>query len=175
MAAASVTVKKSTFHAVAAPCATAAALPPLLAAVAAAHPTARHVAHAARLSPTAARSSDGGEPRGTGGAPLLAALDGARLVGVAVAVARVYGGVKLGVGGLGRAYGEAAAAAVAAGGRVPVVPRSRAASGGGGVMVVDVPDGVLGAFGVAVRDATRGAGRVVPVLEEGGGDDDQGC
>jgi uncharacterized YigZ family protein len=55
-----------------------------------------------------ARSSDAGEPSGTAGKPILSSLGG--LDDVGVVVVRWYGGVKLGTGGLSRAYREAAAA-----------------------------------------------------------------
>ena len=55
------------------------------------------------------RSSDDGEPAGTAGRPILAAIDGQGFDGVAVVVTRWYGGIKLGAGGLVRAYGGAAA------------------------------------------------------------------
>lgn len=55
------------------------------------------------------RSSDAGEPSGTAGKPILAALEGAGLHDAAVVVVRWYGGVKLGTGGLSRAYRETAA------------------------------------------------------------------
>ncbi len=64
------------------------------------------------------RSSDDGEPSGTGGMPILAALHGAGLVDVVCVVTRWFGGVKLGAGPLARAYGEAAGAALAAAPRV---------------------------------------------------------
>ncbi|MBW8369210.1 MAG: IMPACT family protein [Arenimonas sp.] len=55
------------------------------------------------------RSSDDGEPGGSAGRPILAAIDGQQLDHVAVVVTRWYGGTNLGVGGLVRAYGGAAA------------------------------------------------------------------
>lgn len=55
------------------------------------------------------RSSDDGEPSGTAGRPILAAIDGQGLDRVAVVVIRWYGGIKLGAGGLVRAYGGTAA------------------------------------------------------------------
>lgn len=57
---------------------------------------------------------DAGEPGGTAGRPILGALRHAGLVQASCVVSRWFGGVKLGTGGLGRAYGEAAEAAVAA-------------------------------------------------------------
>ena len=55
------------------------------------------------------RSSDDGEPAGTAGRPILAAIDGQGFDQVVVVVTRWYGGIKLGAGGLVRAYGGAAA------------------------------------------------------------------
>ena len=55
------------------------------------------------------RSSDDGEPSGTAGRPILAAIDGQGLDQVMVVVIRWYGGIKLGAGGLVRAYGGTAA------------------------------------------------------------------
>src|SRR5690606_37193470 len=51
------------------------------------------------------RSSDDGEPAGTAGRPILAAIDGHGYDQVMVVVTRWYGGIKLGAGGLVRAYG----------------------------------------------------------------------
>lgn len=59
------------------------------------------------------RSSDDGEPGGTGGPPILAHIDGANLRGVVIVVTRYFGGTKLGKGGLIRAYGGTAGAAIA--------------------------------------------------------------
>jgi uncharacterized YigZ family protein len=55
------------------------------------------------------RSADAGEPSGTAGKPILSAIEGADLHDVAILVVRWYGGVKLGTGGLSRAYRETAA------------------------------------------------------------------
>lgn len=55
------------------------------------------------------RSADAGEPSGTAGRPILAAIEGAELHDVGVIVVRWYGGVKLGTGGLSRAYRDTAA------------------------------------------------------------------
>lgn len=55
------------------------------------------------------RFSDDGEPSGTAGRPILSAIDGQQLDGVMLIVARWYGGVNLGTGGLVRAYGGVAA------------------------------------------------------------------
>lgn len=91
-----------------------------LAALRAEHPKARHHCWAWRLL-DAYRFSDDGEPGGTAGRPLLQALEAARLEQAAVICVRYFGGVKLGTGGLVRAYSLAAAAAAAAAGRARIV------------------------------------------------------
>lgn len=53
------------------------------------------------------RSSDDGEPGGSAGRPILAQLEGHGVTNVAAVVTRWFGGTKLGVGGLMRAYGGA--------------------------------------------------------------------
>jgi uncharacterized YigZ family protein len=73
------------------------------------HFDATHHCWAFRLSDGRSRSADAGEPAGTAGKPILSALEGAALVDTAVVVVRWYGGVKLGTGGLGRAYRDTAA------------------------------------------------------------------
>lgn len=55
------------------------------------------------------RSSDAGEPSGTAGKPILSAIESAELHDLGVVVVRWYGGVKLGSGGLTRAYRDTAA------------------------------------------------------------------
>jgi uncharacterized YigZ family protein len=55
------------------------------------------------------RFSDDGEPAGTAGKPILQAIDGQCVDNVMVVVTRWFGGVKLGAGGLMRAYGGCAA------------------------------------------------------------------
>ena len=55
------------------------------------------------------RFNDDGEPGGTAGRPILAAIEGRDLTNTVVLVIRYFGGVKLGTGGLVRAYGGTAA------------------------------------------------------------------
>lgn len=55
------------------------------------------------------RFNDDGEPSGTAGRPILAAIEGRGLDHVMVVVTRYFGGIKLGAGGLVRAYSGAAA------------------------------------------------------------------
>ncbi len=76
---------------------------------------ARHTCWAYRIGDRGEtfRSSDDGEPSGSAGKPILAQVDGQGLCYVVVAVTRYFGGTKLGVGGLVRAYGQAAAEAIA--------------------------------------------------------------
>lgn len=71
---------------------------------------ARHHCSAFVLGPSGslARSSDDGEPSGTAGAPILAAITGRGLCDVVVVVTRYFGGTLLGAGGLVRAYTDAA-------------------------------------------------------------------
>lgn len=56
------------------------------------------------------RFGDDGEPGGSAGRPILAQIEGRDLTDLVVVVTRYFGGTKLGVGGLIRAYGRAAAA-----------------------------------------------------------------
>jgi len=55
------------------------------------------------------RFFDDGEPTGTAGRPILAAIEGKSCDRVAIVVTRWYGGINLGTGGLARAYGGGAA------------------------------------------------------------------
>lgn len=84
-----------------------------------------HHCYAYRLGPLGleSRFSDDGEPSGTAGKPLLFALQRAKLSDCMVVVVRYYGGVKLGVGPLARAYAEAAHGAIAACTPILVEPR----------------------------------------------------
>lgn len=75
-------------------------------------PDAGHHCWAYRLGTGAGgryRSSDDGEPGGSAGRPILAQLEGKEVTNAICVVSRWFGGVKLGVGGLMRAYGGAAA------------------------------------------------------------------
>ncbi|MBQ9476640.1 MAG: YigZ family protein [Bacteroidales bacterium] len=76
---------------------------------------ARHHCYAYRLGLKGEtfRSSDDGEPSGTAGRPILGQIDSAALSDVLVVVVRYFGGIKLGVPGLIRAYKTATADALA--------------------------------------------------------------
>lgn len=58
------------------------------------------------------RSSDDGEPSGTAGKPILDVLTGSGMLDIACVVARCFGGIKLGTGGLVRAYSDATSEAL---------------------------------------------------------------
>jgi uncharacterized YigZ family protein len=93
----------------------------VLAGLARSHPDATHLCWALRLGwPPRERSSDAGEPSGTAGVPMLQVLRGSGVSDVLAVVVRWFGGVKLGKGGLARAYAAAVRAALE---RLPTVIR----------------------------------------------------
>jgi uncharacterized YigZ family protein len=75
---------------------------------------ASHVAHAFVLGSRGETRgmSDAGEPHGTAGRPILDALGGQNCTNILLTVTRYFGGTLLGTGGLARAYGAAARAAL---------------------------------------------------------------
>ena len=104
-------IDRSEFLAIAFPAQTDDAFFAALATLAKQHYDATHLCWAFRLfgnGEIRARSADAGEPSGTAGKPILSAIEGADLYDVAIIVVRWYGGVKLGTGGLSRAYRETA-------------------------------------------------------------------
>jgi len=72
------------------------------------HPKANHVVYALRnlneFDQIVENSSDDGEPKGCAGVPALNVLRGKELINVAVLIVRYFGGIKLGTGGMARAY-----------------------------------------------------------------------
>jgi uncharacterized YigZ family protein len=68
------------------------------------------------------RGNDDGEPAGTAGVPMLEVLRQRRLTNIVAVVTRYFGGVKLGAGGLIRAYGSAVSQAIDALGTVQLRP-----------------------------------------------------
>lgn len=111
-------VKKSRFIGVALACESEQQALQQLQKLAAQHPNANHLAFAWRIRQPEGfiteRFYDAGEPSGTAGRPILAPMQGENLINAVVAVIRYFGGVKLGTGGLTRAYGNAAKQALAA-------------------------------------------------------------
>ena len=121
---AEVKVKRSLFIARLSPCGGGEEARQLLARAEVAHKDATHHCWAYILGPEPEvfYSSDGGEPAGTAGKPILAALRQSGMVNLMAVVTRYFGGVKLGVRGLIEAYGQAASEAVS---RTPRLPRIR--------------------------------------------------
>ena len=77
------------------------------------HKKARHIAWGYIISsPHLEKCSDDGEPSGTAGRPILNVLQKRGLSNCMVAVVRYFGGIKLGAGGLVRAYGKSASEAL---------------------------------------------------------------
>lgn len=69
------------------------------------------------------RSNDDGEPGGTAGRPILAAIEAQEFDQVVVLVIRWYGGIQLGTGGLARAYGGGANKCLQQADRLPLITR----------------------------------------------------
>lgn len=90
----------------------------------AAHPGATHVCWAL-LAGGQSAAVDDGEPSGTAGLPMLRVLRHHQLDGVLATVVRYFGGVKLGAGGLVRAYTDAVAQALAGADKVELVTMTR--------------------------------------------------
>ncbi|GIL28691.1 IMPACT family protein [Actinocatenispora comari] len=110
-------------------------------------------------APALERSNDDGEPAGTAGAPMLAALHGEQLTDVVAVVTRWFGGVLLGTGGLARAYRSAVAGAIDAAG---VLVRRPVA-----LLAVAVDHAHAGGLEHALRVADPGAVRAVEYAAEG--------
>ena len=111
-------IKKSRFIGAIYPCADDHEAMQHLRSLASEHPNANHLAFAWRIRQQDGfineRCHDAGEPSGTAGRPILAPLEGESLINTVVGVVRYFGGIKLGTGGLTRAYGMAAKQAIAA-------------------------------------------------------------
>ena len=117
-------VNHSRFIGYALPCADESQLRARLVEIASTHPNAHHLAFAYRIKTEngiIAHFSDAGEPSGTAGKPILAHISGFDVVNALVAVVRYFGGVKLGAGGLVRAYGGTAKMALENASLIPYV------------------------------------------------------
>ena len=154
-------------------------------------PGASHHCWAYALSSGPTRSSDDGEPGGSAGRPILAQIEGHDLTDVVVVVTRWFGGTKLGVGGLIRAYGGTAGKTLdrcEVVERVPTVPCAiehayddtglvqgllahlgqpvRDTRWGEGVTVLlDVPEDRVEALSTALRDRSSGRLEISPADE----------
>ncbi len=84
------------------------------------HPEARHVCWAL-LAGGQSAANDDGEPGGTAGRPMLEVLRHQDLQGVLATVVRYFGGIKLGAGGLVRAYTDAVAQALLGADKIPLL------------------------------------------------------
>jgi uncharacterized YigZ family protein len=118
-------IKKSRFIGAIYPCASEHEALQKLRSLASQHPNANHLAFAWRIRQQDGfiheRCHDAGEPSGTAGRPILAPLEGESLINTVVGVIRYFGGIKLGTGGLTRAYGSAAKQAISAAKFIPWV------------------------------------------------------
>ena len=118
------------------------------------HPGAAHVCWAL-LAGGQSAANDDGEPGGTAGRPMLDVLRHQQLEGVLATVVRYFGGVKLGAGGLVRAYTDAVAQALLTAEKLPL---RRMVS-----LVVGVPYALEG----AVRRELHAAGAVLHDVRHG--------
>lgn len=104
-------IKKSRFVGIIAPCENELAVFHELKHLQIQYPHANHIAFAYRLKTDSGiiyRFHDAGEPTGTAGKPIFQHIEGKNIINVLVVIIRYFGGVKLGAGGLTRAYGHMA-------------------------------------------------------------------
>lgn len=140
-----------------------------------AHPGAAHVCWALMAGGQSAANDDG-EPGGTAGRPMLEVLRHQDLEGVLATVVRYFGGVKLGAGGLVRAYTDAVAQALVGADKRPLrrlrtlacavpyalegVLRRELAAGGAALLAVEHGSLVRLAFTVVDEDAAMLRARI---------------
>lgn len=122
--------KNSRFVGHAEPCADHAQAQALLARLRREHAKANHHVSAWRILDEQSgllthRFDDDGEPGGTAGRPVLLTLETQQIVNAAIVVVRYFGGIKLGAGGLVRAYAATAAEALRAAGKSPLERMAR--------------------------------------------------
>ena len=116
-------IKKSRFIACVQPMADRAGAQQVVASLRAQHPGAAHVCWAL-LAGGQSAAVDDGEPSGTAGRPMLDVLRHQDLEGVLATVVRYFGGVKLGAGGLVRAYTDSVAQALLQAEKVAIVRKT---------------------------------------------------
>lgn len=120
-------IKKSRFIGVIIPCADEKQVLSALKKLYEQYPDATHIAYAYRLKTDNGiiyRFHDAGEPTGTAGKPIFQHLDGKDLINVLVAVIRYFGGIKLGAGGLTRAYSQTAKLVIEAAEILPYIEQA---------------------------------------------------
>ncbi|MFL6676557.1 MAG: IMPACT family protein [Massilia sp.] len=117
-------IKKSRFISCVQPMADRAGAQQVVAELRAQHPGAAHVCWAL-LAGGQSAAVDDGEPSGTAGRPMLDVLRHQDLEGVLATVVRYFGGVKLGAGGLVRAYTDGVAQALLQAQKVPIIKQRR--------------------------------------------------
>lgn len=128
------------------------------------YPDATHNCYAYVLNNGAVqRFSDDGEPSGTAGMPILNVINKLGLTNVLVIVTRYFGGVKLGAGGLVRAYSQGAADVLRLAGKAVFVKGSR------GTVETDYNDHsaverMLLARGITVEDKAFGNGVIMRIV-----------
>lgn len=113
-------IKKSRFLGCVQPAPDRATAQAIVAKLRAGHPGAAHVCWAL-LAGGQSAAVDDGEPSGTAGRPMLDVLRHQDLEGVLATVVRYYGGIKLGAGGLVRAYTDSIAQALREAPKVPLI------------------------------------------------------
>ena len=113
-------IKKSRFIGCVQPVADRAAALAVVASLRAGHPAAAHVCWALMAGGQSAANDDG-EPGGTAGRPMLEVLRHQQVEGALATVVRYFGGVKLGAGGLVRAYTDTVAQALLGATLVPLL------------------------------------------------------
>jgi uncharacterized YigZ family protein len=113
-------IKKSRFIACVQPMADRAGAQKIVAELRAQHPGAAHVCWALIAGGQSAAVDDG-EPSGTAGRPMFDVLRHQDLDGVLATVVRYFGGVKLGAGGLVRAYTDSVAQALLTAPKIPII------------------------------------------------------
>ncbi|OQK18507.1 hypothetical protein AU255_12045 [Methyloprofundus sedimenti] len=108
-------IKKSRFIGLIYPCSSETQAVDYLKNLSTEHASANHIVFAYRIKTEKGiicRFHDAGEPSGTAGKPVFKYIEGHDLINVLCVVVRYFGGIKLGAGGLTRAYGNAAKQAI---------------------------------------------------------------
>ncbi len=102
--------KKSKFYGFLIECSTEGEVKDFVAGLKKEHKKSTHICYACRMiTPFCERAVDDGEPSGTAGRPILSVMQKKEAQNMCVIVVRYFGGIKLGAGGLARAYSSVAA------------------------------------------------------------------